>query len=78
MSFDTDGIKNGIDNVAAHLKDAVDKIAEKTAESRERLSENAKEMARKTGDEMIVQGHKIRDAAGPQPSGAIAEKTTAD
>ena len=78
MSFDKDDIKHGIDNVAAHLKDAVDKIAEKTAESRGKLSENAREMARKTGDEMIVQGHKLKDAAGDEPSGAIAEKTTAN
>jgi hypothetical protein len=76
MSLDKDDIKNGIDHIAAHLKGAVDTIAEKTAESREKLAENAKRMARKTGDEMIVQGHKIKDAAGAQPSGAIAEKTT--
>jgi hypothetical protein len=34
MSLNKDDVKHGIDTVAAHLKDAVDKITEKTSESR--------------------------------------------
>jgi hypothetical protein len=48
MSFDKNDVKHGIDNVAAHLKDAVDKIAEATSESREKVSEKARELARNT------------------------------
>lgn len=68
MSFDKEDVKHGIDNVAAHLKDAVDSIAGKTSDSREKLREKAKEVARKTGDEMIEQGHKLKTAAGSEPS----------
>jgi len=62
MSFDKNDVKRGIDNVAAHLKDAIDNIAERTSESREKLAEKAKEMARTTGDELIEQGHKLKNA----------------
>jgi len=54
----------------------VDKIAEKTSESREKVSDKAKELARKTGDEMIEQGHKLKSAASGQSSDATSEKTT--
>jgi hypothetical protein len=76
MSFDKNDVKHGIDNVAAHLKDAVDKIAEATSESREKVSEKARELARNTGDEMIEQGHKLRNAASAESSDATTEKTT--
>jgi len=75
MSLDKNDIKHGIDNVAEYLKDAVDKIAEKTSESREKISESTKEMMRKTGDEMIEQGHKLKNAASSQSSDATSEKT---
>lgn len=67
MSFDKNDVKHGIDNVASHLKDVVDSIAEKTSDSREKLTEKAKEVARKTGDEMIAKGHKLKAAASSDP-----------
>ncbi len=83
MSFDTNDVKRGIDNVAAHLKDAVDHLAERTSESREKVSEKAKEMARKAGDEMIEQGQKLKKAAaGPSvettSENALPQEKTAD
>jgi hypothetical protein len=77
MSFDKNDVKHGIDNVASHLKDAVDSIAEKTSDSREKLTQKAKEVARKTGDEMIEKGHKLKNAADAKPTPAEPEKTTA-
>ena len=75
MSFDKNDVKHGIDNVATHLKDAVDKIADSTDESREKVSEKAKEIARKAGDEMIEQGHKLKNASSGLPGDASAAKT---
>jgi hypothetical protein len=72
MSFDKNDVKHGIDKVASHLKDAVDSIDQKTTDSREKLSEKAKEVARKTGDAMIEQGHKLKKAGSSDP-GAEAE-----
>ncbi len=63
MSFDENDVKCGIDKVAAHLKDAVDNFASRTSESREKVSEKAKEMARKTGDELIEQGSRLKKAS---------------
>jgi hypothetical protein len=74
MSLDKNDIKHGIDNVAEHLKEAVDKFAEKTSESRGKLSAKAKEMARKAGEEMIEQGHKLKNAAS-EPSSDEALET---
>lgn len=74
MSFDKNDVKHGIDSVAAHLKDAVDKIAETTTESREKVSEKAKEMAIKAGDELIEQGHRLKNAASGPSSEATSEK----
>jgi hypothetical protein len=68
MSLNKEDVKHGIDNVASHLKDAVDSIAEKTSDSREKFTEKAKEVARKTGDEMIAKGHKLKSAASSDPS----------
>ena len=73
MSLDKDDVKQGIDNVAAHLKDTVDKITEKTSESRGKVSEKVKEMARKTGDELIQQGHELKRAASGHSSDATQE-----
>lgn len=76
MSFDKSDIKQGIDNVAEYLKDAVDKIVEKKNESSEKISESARAVARKTGDEMIEQGQKLRNAASGHPGDTTSEKTT--
>jgi hypothetical protein len=73
MSFDKNDVKHGIDNVAAHLKDAVDAFTEKTSESREKVSEKVKEMARKTGDELIEQGQKLKHAASVHSSDAASD-----
>jgi hypothetical protein len=67
MSIDKNDIKRGIDDVAAHLKDAVDRIAEKTSEAREKANERAREVGRKTGDRMIEQGQKLK-AASSEPA----------
>ena len=67
MSIDKNDVKHGIDKVASHLKDAVDSIDQKTSDSREKLSEKAKEVARKTGDAMIEQGHKLKKAGSSDP-----------
>ena len=69
MSFDKNDVKQGIDDVAAHLKHAVDVVAEKTSGTRETISEKAKEFGRKTGDEMIEQGQKLKKASSNQPAG---------
>jgi hypothetical protein len=76
MTFDKNDVKHGIDNVAAHLKGTVDKIAEATSDSRDKVSEKAKEIARKAGDEMIEQGHKLKNAATGESSDVTSEKTT--
>jgi hypothetical protein len=68
MSFDKNDVLHGIDNLAAHLKDAVNAFTEKTGESRERVSEKVKEMARKTGDELIEQGQRLKNASGDPAS----------
>jgi hypothetical protein len=63
MSFDKKDVKQGIDKAADHLKAATDTLVEKTHEAGESLSEKAKELARKTGDQMIEQGTKLKNAA---------------
>jgi hypothetical protein len=68
MSFDKEDVKQGIDEVAAHLKHAVDVVVEKTSGTRETIADKAKELGRKTGDEMIEQGQKLKNASS-QPVG---------
>jgi hypothetical protein len=75
MSFDKNDVKHGIDNMATHLKGAVDKIADATDESREKVSDKAREIARKAGEEMIEQGHKLKNASSGLPNDASAGKT---
>jgi hypothetical protein len=59
MSFDKKDVKQGIDEAAAHLKQAVDKVAETS----EMIAAKAKEAGRKTGDHMIEQGKKLKSAS---------------
>jgi hypothetical protein len=59
MSFDKKDVKQGIEGAANHLKEAVEKVAE----TREMLTAKAKEAARKTGDQMIKQGKKLKSAS---------------
>ncbi len=73
MSFDKNDVLHGIDSLAAHLKDAVNTFTEKTSESREKVSEKVKEMARKTGDELIEQGQRLKNAAGEHSSAVASD-----
>lgn len=59
MSFDKKDVKQGIDEAATHLKQAVDKVAETS----EMIAAKAKEAGRKTGDQMIQQGKKLKSAS---------------
>jgi hypothetical protein len=63
MSLDRNNVKQEIDKAAAHLKTATDKLAEKSHEAGESLTETAKELARKTGDQMIKRGEQLKKAA---------------
>jgi hypothetical protein len=63
MSVDRNDVKHGIDKAAANLKAATDKLADKSHEAGESMTEKAKELARKTGDQMIAQGNKLKNAA---------------
>ncbi len=61
--MDRKEVKQGIDGAATQLKNAVDKVAAKTAETSQILSEKARKAGRKTGEQMIKQGQKLRDAS---------------
>jgi hypothetical protein len=63
MSLDKEDVKHGIDKAADQLKVATDKLAAKTHEASDAMTEKAKELARKTGDQMIEQGTKLKNAA---------------
>lgn len=67
MSFDKEDVKHGIDEVATSLKHAVDVVAGKTSETSETLAEKAKQIGRRTGDELIAQGEKLK-AASSEPT----------
>jgi hypothetical protein len=73
MSISREDVKHGIDHVASQLKEVVDNIADKTSESRDKLSEKAKDVARKAGDEMIEQGHKLKNSASAHPTSETLE-----
>jgi hypothetical protein len=47
----------------------VDVVAEKTSDTRGKIAEKAKEVGRKTGDEMIEQGQKLKNASSSQSAG---------
>jgi hypothetical protein len=59
MSMDKKDVKQGIDQAATHLKQAVDKVVETS----EMITAKAKEAGRKTGDQMIEQGKKLKSAS---------------
>jgi hypothetical protein len=63
MSFDRNDVKHGIDKAASRLKSATDNLADKSQEAGESMKEKAKEMARRTGDQMIEKGAKLKNAA---------------
>jgi hypothetical protein len=63
MSFDKNDLKQGIDKAAEHLKAATDTVVAKSHEASESASEKVKELARKTGDQLIAQGEKLKKAA---------------
>jgi hypothetical protein len=63
MSFDKEDVKHGIDKAADHLKAAADAVVAKSHEASESAKEKAKELARKTGDQLIEQGEKLKNAA---------------
>lgn len=63
MSFDKNDVKHGIDKAAENLKIATDKLAAKSQEAGDSITEKAKELARKTGDQMIDKGTKLKNAA---------------
>jgi hypothetical protein len=63
MSFDRNDVKQGIDKAAENLKAATDKLAEKSNEAGDSMKEKAKQLARKTGDQMIDKGTKLKNAA---------------
>ncbi|HEY3827423.1 MAG TPA: hypothetical protein VGL82_22880 [Bryobacteraceae bacterium] len=63
MSFDRNDVKHGIDKAASRLKSATDNLADKSQETGESMKQRAKELARKTGDQMIENGKKLRNAA---------------
>jgi hypothetical protein len=59
MSFDKKDVKQGVDEVATHLKQAIDKVAETS----DMIASKAKEAGRKTGDKMIQQGKRLKSAS---------------
>ena len=59
MSMDKKDVKQGIDQAATHLKEAVDKVVETS----EMIAAKAKEAGRKTGEQMIAQGKKLKSAS---------------
>jgi hypothetical protein len=63
MSFDKEDVKSGIDKAAEHLKAATDAVAARSHEASESAKEKAKELARKTGDQLIEQGERLKEAA---------------
>jgi hypothetical protein len=63
VSFDKEDVKSGIDKAAEHLKAATDAMATKSHEASESAKERAKELARKTGDQLIAQGERLKEAA---------------
>jgi len=63
MSFDRKDVKQGIDDAATHLKQAVDKVADTSETIAAKAAAKAKEAGRKTGDHMIEQGKKLKSAS---------------
>jgi hypothetical protein len=63
MSFDRKDLKHGIDKAADHLKAAANTLAATSHEASESAKGKAKELARKTGDQLIQQGRKLKKAA---------------
>lgn len=57
--MDKKDVKQGIDHAATNLKQAVDKMAETS----EMIAAKAREAGRKTGDQMIQQGKKLKSAS---------------
>jgi len=58
-NMDKKDVKQGIDHAATNLKQAVDKMAETS----EMIAAKAREAGRKTGDQMIQQGKKLKSAS---------------
>ena len=63
MSIDKKDVKQGIDQAATNLKLAVDKLAEASETITAKAAAKAKEAGRKTGDQMIAQGKKLKSAS---------------
>jgi len=63
MSFDRNDVKHGIDVAAEKLKEATDKISDKLSETAADASVKARELGRKTGDTLIEQGEKLKQAS---------------
>ena len=59
MTIDKKDVKAGIDGAAVHLKEAVDKVVETS----DAIAAKAKEAGRKTGEQMIKQGQKLKKAS---------------
>jgi hypothetical protein len=62
MSFGKNDVKQGIDKAAKNLKTATDKLAARSQEAGESITAKAKELARRTGEQMIDKGTKLRKA----------------
>ena len=63
MSIHKEDVKHSIDSAAEKLKEITDTFAAKLNEAGDEASRKAREMARKTGDMMIEQGHRLKEAA---------------
>ena len=59
MSFDRNDVKHGIDVAAEMLKEATDKIAATGQDA----NAKAREIGRKTGEALIEQGEKLKQAS---------------
>jgi hypothetical protein len=59
MSIDKKDVKTGIDDAATNMKRVVDKVVETS----DMIAAKAKEAGRKTGEEMIKQGQKLKKAS---------------
>jgi len=59
MSITRNDVKRGIDRAASNLKAATDTIAAKG----DQATAKAKELGRATGDQMIAQGKKLKNAS---------------
>jgi hypothetical protein len=63
MSLTKNDVKHGIDVVADHLKNATESVARTSADTADKIAEKGRELALKTGDELIEQGQKLKHAA---------------